>query len=57
LLDPDSKLKLNEYIKDPFSEKAENDFLGSLESIVSESEGRLDKEYELLKLYMARIIT
>ncbi len=57
LLDPDSKSKLNEYIKDPFSEKAENDFLGSLESIVSESEGRLDKEYELLKLYMARIIT
>ncbi len=57
LLTTDSKSRLNEYIKDPFSSDAENNFLGSLESIVSDSEARLEKEYELLKLYMARIIT
>lgn len=57
LLTPDSKSKLSEYIKDPFSEAAENDFLGSLEQIVSSSEERLEKEYELLKLYMNKVIT
>ncbi len=57
LLTQDAKVKLGAYINDPFSGTAENDFLGSLESIVSESESRLDKEYELLRLYMARVIT
>ena len=56
LLSPSSKEKLGHYIENPFDENCQNEFIDSLQKIVTESEARLDKEYDILLKYISEAV-